>query len=186
MVSVESHPHGQHEQGPGRARPHHPGPLLLAWGAGWVAPAVQGHQVLQVPQLARHLAQDQEAAGTSHALCCIHSCKEAFKYYTSMFSQILDRQPPKNKHGLRPHPLKCLDNTGCPRKKYLLRVCLISLWLRKLQNSILYGCKEGRVLLVLSTEWPLSDTCVLRYVELKLLTQEIKKLFVKKIPFVLQ
>ena len=37
---------------------------------------------------------------------------------------------------------------------------------------------------VFSTKWPLRDIWLLRYVELKLLNQEIKKIFVKEIYFV--
>merc|ERR1711874_313773 len=70
----ESHPHGQHEQDPGSARPHHPGAVLPARSVSWLAPDLQRDEVLSVPQLAGQLAQDEKTAGTAHVLCGRNPC----------------------------------------------------------------------------------------------------------------
>ena len=52
MAPVEPHPHGQHEQDPGGARPDHPSPVLPAWCSSRVVADLPRYKVLQVPCLA--------------------------------------------------------------------------------------------------------------------------------------
>merc|ERR1712123_339613 len=72
VASVEPHPHGQHQQGPGSARPDHPCPVLPTWCSCWVVADLPRHKVLQVPCLAGRLAQDEEAVGAPHAVRRLH------------------------------------------------------------------------------------------------------------------
>ena len=51
------------------------------------------------------------------------------------------------------------------QKKLPLRFCFISPLVRKLQKRLLYGRKEGRIPIVLSTERTLSDIWLPRYVQ---------------------
>ena len=60
MVHVDPHPHGLREQDPGSPRPDHTLPLLHTWCSGRVVTDIPRYQVLQVPCLAGHLAQDEE------------------------------------------------------------------------------------------------------------------------------
>ena len=66
-------------------------------------------------------------------------------------------------------------NYRVSQKKLPLRFCFISPLLRKQRKRLLYGRSKGRIPIVLSTEWPLSDIWLPRYVELKSLNQEMKK-----------
>ena len=75
VAPLEPHPHGQREQDAGGPLPGHARPLLPARGAGRLAAARPRHQVLQVPVLARQLAQDAQTARPPHALRCLHSCE---------------------------------------------------------------------------------------------------------------
>jgi hypothetical protein len=52
MAPVEPHPHGQHEQDPGGARPDHPSPVLPAWCSSGVVADLPRYKVLQVSLLA--------------------------------------------------------------------------------------------------------------------------------------
>ncbi len=59
--------YGHHEQDPLGARNNHAHVVLPAWGDRGMAANCQRNEVLQVPELAGPMAEDEEAAGIAHA-----------------------------------------------------------------------------------------------------------------------